>query len=66
MTVNDVLNIMEGDQPVQIIRVDHNLNEEVMYDGRLEDMCYFNIWDEWEPVKILTPDDNSGTIRLVC
>ena len=66
MTVNDVLNIMESDQPIQIILVDLEGREFVMYDGRLEDMDEHNVWDSWEPVKILTPDDGNGTIRFVC
>ena len=67
MTVNEILYVMENDQPVQIVWVDtDNWREEVMYDDRVGNMCDFNIWDEWEPIKILTPDDNSGTIRLVC
>ena len=66
MTVGDVLNIMESDQPIQIVLVGLEGCELVMYDCRLEDMDEHNVWDLWEPVKILTPDDGNGTIRFVC
>jgi hypothetical protein len=66
-TIDGILYLMESDQPIQIIWVDpQDFHEEVMYEGRLRDMPDSNVWDTWEPAKILTPDDNDGTIRFVC
>lgn len=62
MTVEDVLNLMEGDQPIRIIHANESYVGETIFVGLVED---FKGTCLCELTKILTPDDNDGTIDLI-
>lgn len=77
MTIYDVLSVMESDQPIEIVWVDydnlHEMHEMQVFKGRVDEFysasehngVRVDVIDKCEPCKILTPDDNDGTIRFV-